>query len=588
MGTGPPRHGVKENQPAPEPGLTGRESRAEHPAPQQAAGREGASAPTCHPGAVPQDPRRPRFRLGDRLSAGVDALHRQSTGRARERAQPGGKASAPTGLIGRCRFARAIPLLLLPVVFSLLAADAHAQAPTVSISFGPGTNGHENHDTNGNVPVRFKVVLEPPATVPVTVDYATFDDTAVSGKDYRAQSSTLTFAPGETEKTVEVAVLNDDIVEDDQSLGLRLSNASASGNVGVAITDSEETRTIASEDRYSLSFNSPSEAEGRRRDIKGLTFRATLSKAADFDVQLDLLKHADGGTAIAGEDYYLPFDDPLKFAKSQTFEPGETQKVIRVRFRGDSRAEPDETVVFRGLLGSHCALPDNLQVDCFAESGGNEAIAEGTIRNDDGHDFSVSDQSNGYENHPDNGNVPARFTVELHPAAPVPVTVRYKTAEQEDFDEGSSTWESLATSGEDYPAADANGTLTFAPGETEKTVEVAVIDDDIVEDDNDLFLLLSEPSASSSDVEVGISGGGLGWAQIVSEDRYTLSVDSPSVNEGQSTDSTDLPLTVRLSNPVQGRTVTVDYTLGGTATAGTDYTGPVSGTLRFASEQTET
>ena len=450
------------------------------------------------------------------------------------------------------------------------------------ISFGAGTNGHENHDADGNVPVRFKVVLEPPATVSVTVDYATFDDTAVSGKDYGAQSDTLTFAPGETEKTVDVAVIDDDIVEDDKSLKLRLSNASASGDVGVAITDAEDTRTIASEDRYSLSFNSPSVAEGNPPRINGFTFRATLSKAADFDVQLDLLKH-DGGTATAGEDYAERIDDPLKFAESQTFAPGETLKEIPVRIRTDGRAEPDETVVFRGLLGSHCALPDNPQVDCFAESGGNEAIATGTIRNDDGHDISVSFGSDGHENDPDNGNVPARFTVDLHPAAPVPITVRYKTLEPEDFEEDSDI-ESfpLATSGEDYQPA--SGTLTFEAGDTQKTVEVVVIDDAIVEDFDHLFLGVSEPSASSSDVEVGITFG-TSFAQIESEDRYSLSVDSPSVNEGES-GTRELTFTVTQTQ-AEDEQVRVNYTLGGTAAAGTDYTAAAQGSLSFVAGETE-
>ena len=40
------------------------------------------------------------------------------------------------------------------------------------ISFGEGSDGHENHADDGNRPVRFKVVLYPPALVPVTVSYA--------------------------------------------------------------------------------------------------------------------------------------------------------------------------------------------------------------------------------------------------------------------------------------------------------------------------------------------------------------------------------------------------------------------------------
>ncbi len=39
----------------------------------------------------------------------------------------------------------------------------------------------------------------------MTVAYATADDTALAGSDYVATSGTLTFAAGETSKTIQVA-----------------------------------------------------------------------------------------------------------------------------------------------------------------------------------------------------------------------------------------------------------------------------------------------------------------------------------------------------------------------------------------------
>ena len=219
------------------------------------------------------------------------------------------------------------------------------------------------------MPIRFKVVLDPPANVPVTVEYATFDDTATAGEDYEAKSSTLTFAPGDTEKTVEVRVIDDDIVEreENERVGLRLSNVSASPGVPVAITAAEETRTIASEDLYVLSFDSPGVDEGHS-GTTDLTFTASLSKAADFDVRMNLLTHA-GGTATAGEDYVEQVGDGTTFAPFQTFAPGETEKTVTVSVTGDNEVEPDETVRFKGLLGSHCSLPENLLIDCFVEPG---------------------------------------------------------------------------------------------------------------------------------------------------------------------------------------------------------------------------
>ena len=53
------------------------------------------------------------------------------------------------------------------------------------------------------------MTLAPASPAPVTVDWATADGTAKAGEDYLADAGTLTFAPGETEKTVAVAVLDD-------------------------------------------------------------------------------------------------------------------------------------------------------------------------------------------------------------------------------------------------------------------------------------------------------------------------------------------------------------------------------------------
>lgn len=56
------------------------------------------------------------------------------------------------------------------------------------------------------------------------VDYHTEDGTANAGTDYIAASGTLTFQPGETECQLEVAVLDDDVFEQDEYFYVKLSN----------------------------------------------------------------------------------------------------------------------------------------------------------------------------------------------------------------------------------------------------------------------------------------------------------------------------------------------------------------------------
>ena len=89
----------------------------------------------------------------------------------------------------------------------------------------------------------FTVTLDKAADHAITVDYATADGTATAGKDYTATSGTLTFTAGETTKTVHVSILNDNIVDKDETLRLTLSNAS-----GAEITDPDGIGTITDTD----------------------------------------------------------------------------------------------------------------------------------------------------------------------------------------------------------------------------------------------------------------------------------------------------------------------------------------------------
>ncbi len=69
---------------------------------------------------------------------------------------------------------------------------------------------------SGSTDAVFTVALSPATTAPVTVNYSTADGTAHAAGDtgdYVAQSGTLNFAAGETEKTITVQVTGDNIYE---------------------------------------------------------------------------------------------------------------------------------------------------------------------------------------------------------------------------------------------------------------------------------------------------------------------------------------------------------------------------------------
>ena len=91
--------------------------------------------------------------------------------------------------------------------------------------------------------LQFDVSLDRAAAVTVTVDYATSGGTAIAGADYMATSETLSFAAGETAKTVSVPVLDDAHDEGTETLTLTLSNAR-----GAAIDDATATGRIVNTD----------------------------------------------------------------------------------------------------------------------------------------------------------------------------------------------------------------------------------------------------------------------------------------------------------------------------------------------------
>ena len=91
--------------------------------------------------------------------------------------------------------------------------------------------------------LKFRVTLDTPQASTVSVRYATSDGTAVAGEDYAGVSGALRFGPGDTAKTVEVAVFDDAHDEGEETLMLTLSHP-----FGPRLADAQATGTIANTD----------------------------------------------------------------------------------------------------------------------------------------------------------------------------------------------------------------------------------------------------------------------------------------------------------------------------------------------------
>jgi hypothetical protein len=178
----------------------------------------------------------------------------------------------------------------------------------------------------GNAGTRYALVsvtLNAPSTRVVTVKYATADSTARAGSDYGSASGTLTFARGETHKTIAVPVHGDRSAESDESFGIRLSgarNARIGDGRGLVTIVEDEPRLRVGDAAGTVDFH-----------LDGTITRATLlftvSLATAYDQAVTVDYATADGTATAGLDY-LPASGTLTFA------PGETTKTIEVEAWG--------------------------------------------------------------------------------------------------------------------------------------------------------------------------------------------------------------------------------------------------------------
>ncbi|KAF0204274.1 MAG: hypothetical protein FD170_592 [Bacteroidetes bacterium] len=405
-----------------------------------------------------------------------------------------------------------------------------------------------NEGNSGTTSYTFTVSMSAASDAAVAVDYATANGTATTADvDYTAiTATTLTFAAGETSKTITVLVNGDTKVENNETFTVGLSNLVNNGR-NVSITDATGTGTITNDDSATLSIDDVTLAEGNS-GTTSFTFTVSLSAASDAAVTVEY--STSDGTATTADGDYVTATGTLTFAA------GVTSQTITVSVNGDTKVEYDETFTVAlsnlNVNGRDITLSD--------------ASGLGTITNDDAATLSINSVS---QNEGNSGTTIFTFTVTMSAASDAAVTVDYATAN------GTATTADL-----DYTAT--NGTLTFAAGELTKTFEVLVNGDTKIEDDETFTALLSSLVNNGRNISLGTSTG---TGTILNDDNATITINDVSITEGNAGTS-NLTFTVTLSSAVGG-TVTVDYaSADNTATiADGDYIS-VAGTLVFSAGQT--
>ena len=400
--------------------------------------------------------------------------------------------------------------------------------PTIDVSDAGVVEGN-----SGTTNAVFRAYLSNPTYQTVTVDYFTADVTANSGSDYVGAMGSLTFFPGVTNLEVSVTVMGDSALEADESFRLVLTNI-----VNASPGRTSGTGVITNDDFACVSISDTNVIEGNS-GTRDAVFSVQLSAPAVQPVSVRYMTRS--GTAMSGSDF-------IDTAGLLTFPVGVTNLTVRVPVVGDTMDEPDE-IFFVALT--------NLTNAVFCRS-----VGTGTILDDDPTEIHAAPASVLEGNA---GTTPLPFQIQLSSTNSAVVTVTFLTKD------GS------AQGGIDY--IPTNGTLTFLPGESTKTVIVSVLGDRITEPNETLFLCLSN-AVNARLIETQVQG------TIIDDDAPCLSLTSVTVQEPFA-GTTNSVVRFGLDHP-SSLAISFDYALSnGTATTGTDFIG-AAGTLVFAPGVTNT
>lgn len=328
---------------------------------------------------------------------------------------------------------------------ALVTVEDNDTTPTVKFS----ASEYSVRENGGSAEIT--VLLSSSSALPVTVQYATSNGVALAGSDYTAASGTLTFAAGETSETFTVAITDDSVGETDEPLNLKLSSPQ---NATLSTPNTAQLTIVDDDAAPTVQFSAPTFTRGEGGSEA--TIEVTLSGPSGQLVSVDYA--TSDGTAAAGSDY-------ASASGTLLFSPGETSQTFEVPVLEDTLVEATETVNLSLSAPSGATL-------------GTQSIATLEIQDNDGALPEVGFSSANFTVNEADGT--ATVTVKLSEASSFAVSVQYAISA------------GTAGAGSDFVAS--TGTLSFAAGETSKTISVPIINDGEVESAETVLLALSSPN----------------------------------------------------------------------------------------------
>jgi len=353
----------------------------------------------------------------------------------------------------------------------------------------------------GATGLTFTITLDQAATAAETVDWAVTGAGAdpATASDFAGGvllSAAVTFAVGETAKTITVAVQGDAAVEGDETFVVTLANPSPglvveSAAAGGTIVDDDATVSVAALDA--------TKGEGHSGTTL-LTFRLTRSgdlataHGVSWSVAGSGVNAASAGDFVGGAQ---PSGDV-------TFLVGEVARTISIEVAGDADVEADETFTL-SLSGPTSGL---------TVLGG---AAVGTIVNDDAVTSVLA--SNAAKAEGNGGSTGFNFTVTRAGDISLAHSVSWSVTGS-----GSDPASAADFAGGAFPS----GSVTFAAGEVAEIVTVLVEGDSAIEAGETFTITLSAPWT-------GLSIGAASAVGSIGNDDATVSIavaGSPGKPEG--------------------------------------------------------
>lgn len=163
---------------------------------------------------------------------------------------------------------------------------------------------------------------------PCSVDYCTEDGSAEAGSDYVSAKGTLNFDSGETKKTIQLSVIDDDLFEEDEHFYIRLTNVS---QPAMLVSPSLATVMILDDDHSGI-FGFPERDVDLVESVGQYGLRVVRYSGARGRVVVPY--RTVEGTAKPGKQY-------MHTEGSLTFEDNQTEKVINLSIIEEDSYEKD-------------------------------------------------------------------------------------------------------------------------------------------------------------------------------------------------------------------------------------------------------